>query len=445
MIKLFRQAFALFIVLFLSACVTQQYIDENDNPIIQNDATNNEIAMTRISLGIGYLNMGNTKQAKLNLEKAKRFAPNLVQVHTAFAHYYDTVGEAEQAITAYEKALSIDSYDADTLNNYGVFLCRQGQLAKAEKQFLRAIAVPSYILVSESYENLALCHLQAEHFAKAEEYLDKAIEHSPTRASSLLQKANVLYAKGDYQGALAFIKRYEKSTRRFSPAALALSFKTYEKLRDNKTAKNYATMLLKMFPNSYEAKQYVLNGLTEIEADKLADAYKMKHVSKKKKRVVVLKPKSGFPTPVKKAPAQIKTIESSPPQTDTQAAKLVSPPAVKQAAEQDAENTAAPLTAAPLSSVEKFLAKSTANAEKVLAEKKSELNEAIKVENNNPDQVSINLPIHIVEKGDSLFSISKHYNIHMRALTKWNRINKTKMIKIGDVIYLADPKKVRAK
>ncbi len=119
----------------LSGCVTQQYSDASDNPIVQNDATNNEIAMTRISLGIGYLNMGNTKQAKLNLEKAKRFAPNLVQVHTAFAHYYDTVGDADFAIKAYEKALSIKGDDPDTLNNYGVFLCRKGHLEKQNNNF----------------------------------------------------------------------------------------------------------------------------------------------------------------------------------------------------------------------------------------------------------------------------------------------------------------------
>ena len=231
----------------LSACVTQQYVDENDSPIVQNDATKNEIAMTRITLGIGYLNMGNTKQAKFNLEKAKRFAPNLVQVYTAFAHYYDTVGEPEQAIESYEKALSIKSDDADTLNNYGVFLCRQNQLEKAELQILKAIAVPSYILVSESYENLALCHLKSEHFTKAEEYLDKSITHSPSRASSLLQMSKLQYIKADYIKSKTFVKRYEKTTRRFNADSLAFSFKLYEKLRDIKTAKNYAAMLLKMF------------------------------------------------------------------------------------------------------------------------------------------------------------------------------------------------------
>ena len=118
----------------LTACVTQNYGNDKDTPLIENESSNNEIAMTRISLGLGYLKMGNTQQAKLNLEKAKRFSPNLVQVHTAFAHYYDTVGEPDLATQAYEHALSINSQDADTLNNYGVFLCRNEKYAAAENK-----------------------------------------------------------------------------------------------------------------------------------------------------------------------------------------------------------------------------------------------------------------------------------------------------------------------
>ncbi|WP_448245894.1 type IV pilus biogenesis/stability protein PilW [Thalassotalea agariperforans] len=437
----------------LSGCVTQQYSDASDNPIVQNDATNNEIAMTRISLGIGYLNMGNTKQAKLNLEKAKRFAPNLVQVHTAFAHYYDTVGEADLAIKAYEKALSIKGDDPDTLNNYGVFLCRKGHLEKAEQQFLKAIAVPSYILVSESYENLAICHLKAEYFTKAEEYFNKAIEHSPSRASSLYQMASLQYIKGDYIKAQTFIKRYEKATRRFSAEALALSFKVYEKLRDINTAKNYAAMLLKMFPNSYEAKQYLLNGLVEIEADKQANVYRMKHLAKKKKRVLKLTPQhSKISTPVKpdKTAETISTSANKLTDDTTaivtsvtdDASRVVDKQEVTQA--QQTTQIEASSEEEILSSVDKFLAKSTANASKVLASKKPELNNKAKVISNNGLQQLLNIPIHVVTKGDSLFSISKKHNIQMKALIKWNKLKTSSVLKIGDVIYLADPVKAAA-
>jgi len=298
--NIFKVLFTAGIVATLSACVTQQYKDDK-TPIIANEANKSEIAVTRISLGLGYLKMGNTTQAKLNLEKAKRAAPNLPQVYTAFAHYYESVGEPEQAVLAYEKALSIKSDDADTLNNYGVFLCRQGQADKAETQLLRAIKVPSYLLVSQSYENIALCQLKSNNFEKAEKYLKKAIEHNPNNTSALINMAQLQYAKGDYKAAENTIKHFEKATRRFKPEALALAFKIYQKLGQRKAAKSYAAMLVKMYPQSYQAKQYLLNELTRTNLDVLAATYRKVMASKRfamspsnKKRVIKLSPKNNI-------------------------------------------------------------------------------------------------------------------------------------------------------
>jgi type IV pilus assembly protein PilF len=281
----------------LTACVTQNYGNDKDTPLIENESSKNEIAMTRISLGLGYLKMGNTQQAKLNLEKAKRFSPNLVQIYTAFAHYYDTVGEPDLATKSYEHALSIDDQDADTLNNYGVFLCRHEKYAAAEKQMLKAIAIPSYILVAQSYENLAFCQLKAKQFDKAQTYLEKAIDHGPNRVTSLLQMMRLQYAKSDYKLAQIYLYRYEKSTRRFSADALALAFKIFEKQGNKNISSHYGNMLVKMFPNSFEAKQYILNELYQVDADKLAEDYRAsltgESSKKSKKRVVVLSPKNA--------------------------------------------------------------------------------------------------------------------------------------------------------
>lgn len=51
------------------------------------------------------------------------------------------------------------------------------------------------------------------------------------------------------------------------------------------------------------------------------------------------------------------------------------------------------------------------------------------------------LPFHVVAKGESFFSISKKYNIYMYNLERWNDFKRTQILRIGDVIYLADPKK----
>ncbi|MCJ8321628.1 MAG: type IV pilus biogenesis/stability protein PilW [Colwellia sp.] len=308
MVKFVQKVVFITSSLLLTACVTQNF--DKDTPVIEQNSSDQELAMGRVTLGLGYLNMGNTTQAKYNLEKAKRFDPNLIEVHTAFAHYFETVDEPELAEQSFEKALSIKSNDANTLNNYGVFLCRQENYLKAEQQFLKAIAIPSYLLVSKSYENLASCQLKAGDFEKAERYLSKAITHSPNSSSALFQMIELEYAMGNYKKARRYTQKFEKVTRRFRPASLALSLKVYQKLGNQKTARNYGSMLVSMYPESWEAKQYILNGLERTEADDLAEKYqemKLKNNSKKaKKRVIVLSPHNKPTTQAN----QQKTVEA---------------------------------------------------------------------------------------------------------------------------------------
>jgi len=385
--------FSMALPVILSGCVTQSYENDSDTPVIQSDSNNNEIAMTRISLGLGYLKMGNTTQAKLNLEKAKRFSPKLVQVYTAFAHYYDVVGEPELATQSYEKALSIDSDDADTLNNYGVFLCRNEQYQAAEKYTLQAIAIPTYLMVSKSYENLALCQLKAKKYVKADKYFKKSIQHSPNSASALLQMVRLQYIFAEYKTAQDYLRRYEKSTRRFSPEALTLAYKVFQKQGNRKVAKNYASMLVKLFPNSYQSKQYILNALSYIEADDLAKEYQRSFSSsnkvQSKKRVVVLSPKNSrnkSVASVQKAPVNKKSINS------------------------------------------KNVTK--ANAQQP---KPNKNNEILKIKSDR------NALIHIVGAGDSLFSISLHYNVHMKTLEKWNKMSRKDVLRLNSKLYVSDP------
>lgn len=462
-------------VLGLSACVTENYENDKTQPIVQNQSSKNDMALTRISLGLGYLKMGNTTQAKLNLEKAKFHAPNLVQVHTAFAHYYETVGEPELATDSYEDALTIAPDDADTLNNFGVFLCRQGQYQAAETQIEKAIAQPSYLLVSQSYENLALCQIEDNRFDDAQASLEKAILHNPSSANVYLQMMTLQYAKGDYLEAKAFLKRYEKATRRLSPEALALAYKIYFKQGQRGTAKNYANMLVKMFPNSFEARQYILNGLDSIHADKLAEKYKLAQVKTsptlKKKRVVLLSPnKSNTPISQQIADAkakELKTKQSKERQSNDkqsivakqneQASMLVSQMAqadssTDKSASDAANSTNIKSTAAEINTSQALESQREKKPEIAVNSLKNKLSKPVEksVSKNVQDNPllaqatvhSISVPMHLVKKGDSLFYISKKYNIQIKAIKRWNNWTPKRVLKIGDMIYLDDPKKV---
>ena len=477
--------------LLLSACVTENYENDKSTPMVHNDSSNIEIAMTRISLGLGYLNMGNTTQAKLNLEKAKRYAPDLAQVHTAFAHYYEKVGEPDLATGSFEMALNLSENDADTLNNYGVFLCRLGKYDAAEKQILKAISVPSYLLVSQSYENLAVCQLKDKRFDKAELYLEKAILHNPSSANVYLHMVQLKYAKSEYKNAQKFLKRYEKATRRFSPEALALAFKVYQQQRQLGTAKNYANMLVKMFPNSYEAKQYLLNGLNRINADQLADDYKLANLAggknASKKRIVVLSPnKKGQSqaTLISKKDAQenkakalavkkptvevkdkaaivkvssaklelnedlVKPTQVMPTDVSAQTAKKVNKLAANKAYQELVQAQVTNVIDVPINnlSVKKQVAASAphenSDAKETTAPETTAA-QAIATPKATATTASKKVVKHVVKKGDSLFYISQKYNIKISALKEWNDLNGTKIIKIGDTIHLNNPEKVQ--
>ena len=462
----------------LSACVTQEFSND-ETPVVKNQANRDDMAATRISLGLGYLRMGNMAQAKQNLEKAKQFSPNMVQVYTAFAHYYETVGESELTIASFEKALSIKSDDADTLNNYGVYLCRQDQIEEAEKQLLKAIAVPSYILVAKSYENLSSCFLQKNDFVKAEVYLHKAIMHSPGNSATIFQMVRLQYAMGEFAEAKIFEQRFEKVTRRFTPQSLALAYKVYWKLGQRRTAKNYGTMLVKMYPQSWESQQYLLNELELIEADDLAKRYKSTLISetaiKSKKRVVKLSPKNmtskkaASSTSVSnsgvinaaltmESAATATTNESSiNPSDKNKRIVVLTAPLTKEnntkkklATESETNlvannslNTTAEMAAEKVVPIEDQEILQVAKKPALILEYAPTVAESLttqaKQSSGNSNKVQ---RIHVVNAGDTLYAISMKYNIKIKALRRWNNLTVNQKIRIKDKLHLTDPNTV---
>ncbi|MEZ9654584.1 type IV pilus biogenesis/stability protein PilW [Vibrio splendidus] len=172
------------------------------------------IAMSesRIELGLGYMGQGNMVKARENLELAIKHAPSYYRARLSIAHYYEQVGEVDEARNAYKKALRLDVRNGNVLNNYGTFLCKQGEYEQADKYFNRAIDQPYYYLVSASYENAAFCAFKAGEVEQAKYYFSRAIDHDPNRAKSILQLSKIEVSEAEYNDArlrlLKFHQRY---------------------------------------------------------------------------------------------------------------------------------------------------------------------------------------------------------------------------------------------
>ncbi|MEW6998970.1 type IV pilus biogenesis/stability protein PilW [Colwelliaceae bacterium BS250] len=432
----------------LSACVTQNFAE--DKPVVDRDYNNTQVAVTRISLALSYLNKGHMTQAKSNLEKAKKLAPNMPEVYTAFAHYYEKVGEYDKAEASYNEALSLDENSADTLNNLGVFLCRQSRVDEAEQAFLKAIEVPTYVRVSESYENIALCYLKENNFDKAEYAIKRSIDHSPNSASSLMQMAQIKYAKADYEQSEVYLSRYEFATRRFTPQAIALAYKVNLKLGEIDVANSYATMLLEMFPQSTQAMQYLDNELEHIAADDLALEYRkykllQSGVEINQKPIIVKRKvvsKQIQPAVVVATPANNKSLNTATnvvngsPTVATASNQL---PASNVASKSiTPANTAAPIIVSTTPKTTK------ANANNTKATTNSVVNSPViaNVPTTKPvanaSAASIDGPVHIVVKGDNLYQVSLKYNIMISSIRRWNDL-KQESIHVGQVLRLTKP------
>ena len=260
-------------VLSLTGCVSKQSYVGSDKPVSDRTFDNIEAARTRISLGLNYLRRGDTSQAKYNLERARSFAPNSAEVHSALAYYYQSVGENKQAEEYFRLSISKDVNYADAYNNFGAFLCQLNRYDEAEQLLLKAISRPGYIRVAESYENLAQCQLQQNNFNKSSAYLDNSISHNSTRITSLTMAAGLAYAMGDIQQAKARLDRIQRLGR-VSARTVLLSYLIAEKNGDRETLRNAEQLLLTLYTDTPETRLLLQGKTQDSEFERLREKYK---------------------------------------------------------------------------------------------------------------------------------------------------------------------------
>ncbi|OOF53388.1 type IV pilus biogenesis/stability protein PilW [Rodentibacter trehalosifermentans] len=164
--------------LIFSACVSQS---------VSPDFNKQQAAKARVELALGYLQQNNFPQAKQNLDKALEHDSNYYLVHSALAYFYQLQGEPNAARQAYLQAIKLDNKQGDIHNNFGTFLCGQGEFEGAYEEFERALTSPHYYRQADTYENMALCAHGSNQMAAYHQALDKLRQINESRAEKLNQ------------------------------------------------------------------------------------------------------------------------------------------------------------------------------------------------------------------------------------------------------------------
>jgi type IV pilus assembly protein PilF len=212
-----------------------------------------EAARVNSQLGIEYLRKGDIELARGKLEKAVELDSSNAEAHGALGLLYADTGEIRKSEKHYEKSLDLNPDDPSVLNNYGTLLCAQGKYSKADQQFRRATQNPRYQSPEVALTNAGVCARKMPDDIKAEQYFRDALTRNPNFTDALAQLALLHADQAQYLKARAFLQRYQGLQAPMTRDVLLLGIRVELALGDREAAQVYAQRLQTDYPdNAYD-------------------------------------------------------------------------------------------------------------------------------------------------------------------------------------------------
>lgn len=207
----------------------------------------------RLELANAYFARGQMNTALDEVKLALNANPNLGEAYNLRGLIYAGMNEATLAQESFQRALQINTADADTMHNFGWFMCQQKRYDEAEALFQRAIAVPQYPNSARTLLGSGVCHARAGKWAEAETALNRAYERDPANPVISVNLAEVLYKRGDYERARFQMKRVNAVANQSNSQTLWLAARIEMKMGNRQAANEYGLQLRNRFPQSRES------------------------------------------------------------------------------------------------------------------------------------------------------------------------------------------------
>lgn len=206
-----------------------------------------------MQLGMAYLNQGDLGLAKEKLDRALAENPGDPNVHSAMAMLQDRLGHPEQADKEFKTALNIGPRSPDVLNNYAVYLCRNGRVDEGVKTFEEAAHNALYRTPEAAYTNAGVCLRGAKRDTQAAMSFQRALQVRPSFAEAAYQLADLDFQRGEVQDARDTVDRFCAS---YEPTAdlLLLGVRITRKQGDRMAEEKFARKLRMDFPSSDQTR-----------------------------------------------------------------------------------------------------------------------------------------------------------------------------------------------
>lgn len=213
-------------------------------------------ARTRLELASAYFGSGQMNTALDEVKLALAADPNMGAAYNLRGLIYGRLGEDKLAEDSFRRALQIDPRDADTMQNYGWFMCQRQRYAEAETMFRQALGVPQYRDTPRTMLTQGICQARAGQLLQAEGTLTRSYELDPSNPATAVNLAEVLFRRNELERARFYIRRVNANRDISSAQTLWLAARIEQKLGNRQGVQDFGTQLRSRFPQSSEAAAF---------------------------------------------------------------------------------------------------------------------------------------------------------------------------------------------
>ena len=212
-------------------------------------------ARTRLTLAASYFENGQTQIALNELKHVLQIDPSFADAHNLGGLIYMSLGDQASSQAHFQRALSLNPKDSNTLHNLGWIQCEKKDYAQADQFFDRALTNPLYQEKAKTYMAKGICQARAGHAEQAEATLLKSYEYDPANPITGYNLAQLLYQRGDYERARFYIRRLNNSELG-NAESLWLGIRVEHKLNNHEAMKQLGMQLKRRYPSSSELTAY---------------------------------------------------------------------------------------------------------------------------------------------------------------------------------------------
>jgi type IV pilus assembly protein PilF len=237
--------------------------ESKDRVTASDESDASKRARVRMELASGYFERGQMNTALDQVKLAIAADPGFAEAFNLRGLIYANLGDEKLAEESFRRALQLNPQDADTMQNFGYFLCQKKRYGESTALFDQALAVPQYRDAGRTLFAKGVCLAVAGQLGEAEAALIRAYEVEPANPSISVNLSEVLYRQSQYERARFFIRRVNAVPAAANAQTLWLAMRIENRIGNAAGVRELGDQLLRRYPESRELALFRRGGFDE--------------------------------------------------------------------------------------------------------------------------------------------------------------------------------------